>query len=326
MTGAARPAGRVVVFGDVIEDIIVTPASAIRPDTDTTARIERRAGGSAANAAAWFGELGFTTDFFGRVGHGTAPLHGAALRRSGVTAHLREDPELPTGTIVVILEADRTRTMLTERGANALVGADDVDRALFGPGTHLHFTGYSLFSDTRDSRLAEFARLIAAARAAGSSVSVNPGSAGFIADHGPASVLAGTAGATVFLPNLDEGRALTGLDDENAVLDALLAHYEIVALTRGRRGVLAASRDHGPVEVPAPPVDPIDTTGAGDAFSAGFLGSLLASGPVTSEQVDSGRLTEAGVQGVRCAAVAVTISGARPPEGAGAQLERESLR
>ena len=50
---------RVVVFGDVIDDIIVTPTGDIRPDTDTPASIVRTAGGSAANSAAWFAWAGW---------------------------------------------------------------------------------------------------------------------------------------------------------------------------------------------------------------------------------------------------------------------------
>ncbi|MDO9396728.1 MAG: PfkB family carbohydrate kinase, partial [Herbiconiux sp.] len=234
-------AGRapVVVFGDVIDDVIVTPGGDIRPDTDTPALIERRPGGSAANAAAWFGHLGLPVHFFGRVHTDDVAAHGALLAAAGVTPHLLGEPELPTGTIVVILQPDRTRTMLTSRGANAGTSAQDVDRALLAPGGHLHFTGYSLFSDTGEAAVAEFARLIQDARGRGASVSVNPGSAGFLADHGVASLFEATAGAELVIPNLDEGRELTGAHSPEAVLEALLERYEIVALTMGRGGVLA---------------------------------------------------------------------------------------
>ncbi|MGA1837858.1 PfkB family carbohydrate kinase [Herbiconiux sp. 11R-BC] len=298
----------VVVFGDVIDDIIVTPVGDIRPDTDTTARIERRPGGSAANAAAWFAHLGCRTDFFGRVGASDVEQHSALLRADGVVPHLRGEAALPTGTIVVVLQPDRTRTMLTERGANALVSARDVDRSLLGPGRHLHFTGYSLFSDTGEAAVADFQSLIQDARAAGSTVSVNPGSAGFLADHGTGSLVRATQGATAILPNLDEGRLLTGREDPREVVAALLERYELVTLTMGRAGVLAAMRGVGPVTVPAIPVVPIDTTGAGDAFSAGFLTAMLRTGGHDEE-----RLIAAASEGVRCAALVVESLGARPP-------------
>jgi sugar/nucleoside kinase (ribokinase family) len=332
----AHPRGaepRVVVFGDVVDDVIVTPAGDIRPDTDTTARIARRAGGSAANAAAWFGHLSCRVDFAGHVNTADVSRHETLLRQHGVTPHLAGE-ELPTGTIVVILQADRTRTMLTERGANALTSPSDVDRSLLRPGAHLHFTGYSVFSDGAPDAIAAFAALVQDARAAGVSVSVNPGSAGFIAEHGPEGLLTATAGATIVLPNLDEGRALTGLHDADDVVTALLASYDVVALTLGREGVLAASRarpdaDAAPgadaaaradsttpamrLRVQAVPVTPVDTTGAGDAFGAGFVTSLLRSGEVSVDAMTLPRLEAAARAGVDCAAAAVTQLGARPP-------------
>nr|WP_254069241.1 PfkB family carbohydrate kinase [Herbiconiux sp. VKM Ac-2851] len=324
-------APRVIAFGDVFDDVIVTPAGDIRPDTDTAATIERRSGGSAANAAAWFGHLGSESHFFGRVGAADVDRHAAELADAGVAAHLLADTERPTGTIVVVLQPDRTRTMLTERGANVLTGPADVDRALLAPGAHLHLTGYSLFNDVpgteRMSAVRACAALIAAATAAGMTISVNPGSAGFIADHGADTVLDASRGATVLLPNLDEGRALiasagpaapgSSAADPEEVATALLAHAPVVALTMGRGGVLAAvRRAHGHplvVRVPALLVDPVDTTGAGDAFSAGFVHALLTGGSVVAEAIDEARLERAAREGVRCAAIAIQRLGARPP-------------
>nr|WP_228508991.1 PfkB family carbohydrate kinase [Herbiconiux sp. VKM Ac-1786] len=318
---APLAAPRVIAFGDVFDDVIVTPAGEIRPDTDTAATIERRSGGSAANAAAWFGHLGAESHFFGRVGAIDVDRHAAELADSGVAAHLRPDPERPTGTIVVVLQPDRTRTMLTERGANVLTGPADVDRALLAPGAHLHLTGYSLFNDVpgteRLSAVRACAALIAEATTAGMTISVNPGSAGFIADHGADTVLDASRGATVLLPNLDEGRALTAVVDPAEVATALLVHAPVVVLTMGRDGVLAAVRRAGGhplvVRVPALLVDPVDTTGAGDAFSAGFVHALLTSGRLDAETIDEARLEAAGREGVRCAAIAIQRLGARPP-------------
>ncbi|GAA2222794.1 PfkB family carbohydrate kinase [Herbiconiux moechotypicola] len=306
---------RVVVVGDVFDDLIVTPAGEIRPDTDTSARIQRRDGGSAANAAAWFGSLGHETHFFGRVGRADAARHSLSLAAHGVEPHLVADAELVTGTIVVVLEADRTRTMLTDRGANALASPDDVDRGLLVPGSHLHLTAYTLFPGPgvdEERRAAAFAAVIAAARQSGATVSVNPGSAGFIADHGAAGLLAATAGATIAVPNLDEGRLLTGRDEPGDVLDALLEHYEVVALTLGRAGALGGTRRGARARTDAVPVDPVDTTGAGDAFGAAFTSALVhASVPVPEAGEQS--LHAALTAGARTAAVAITRVGARPP-------------
>jgi sugar/nucleoside kinase (ribokinase family) len=308
--GVAAP--HILVLGDVIDDIIVRPHGAVRPDTDTNADIERRAGGSAANAAAWFAHLGFSTDFVGRVGESDLARHSDILSRSGVTPHLIGQPDRPTGTIVIIVDDAGGRTMLTERGANALTSARDVDRTLLASAAHLHVTGYTVFNDTGPVGIAEFAALIADARALGASVSVNPGSSGFIADHGADALFAATAGSTVAITNLDEGRALTGLDDADSIVTALLEHYETVALTLGRHGVLAGARGMDAVLVPARHVASVDPTGAGDAFSAGFVTGLLRSGPLLDGSITSARLRGAATVGAETAATAVTRVGARP--------------
>src|SRR5690554_3490156 len=108
---------RIVVFGDVIDDIVVVPNGPIRDDTDTPSRISHRAGGSAANVASWLGRQGAGVDFVGRVAASDVPRHEEVLAGFGVTPHLVADEELPTGTIVVLVDGD-SRSMLTDRGAN----------------------------------------------------------------------------------------------------------------------------------------------------------------------------------------------------------------
>ncbi|QJU53747.1 PfkB family carbohydrate kinase [Herbiconiux sp. KACC 21604] len=317
----AASAAPIVVVGDVFDDLIVTPLGEVRPDTDTTASIERRDGGSAANAAAWFAASGHPVHFFGTVNRVDVPRHAAALAEAGVTAELAPS-ELPTGTIVVILQDERTRTMLTERGANAVTSAAQVDRALVVEGAHLHLTGYTLFNGADqaalDREVGEFASLIGCAGAARASVSVNPGSAGFLLDHGVDALLEATAGATVVLPNLDEGRVLTGEEEPERIVAALLDRYEIVALTQGRHGVLAAARSGARAEVPAILVDPVDTTGAGDAFGAAFVSTLLGDGTrrLAGRALDESELRAAAEAGVTASSRAVTRLGARPPAAA----------
>ena len=93
----------IIAFGDVIDDVVAIPLGPIRDDTDTPSSIRFSAGGSAANTAAWLGALDAEVDFVGSVGLDDVVRHSALLR--GVTAHLRGHDELPTGTIVVIVEA-----------------------------------------------------------------------------------------------------------------------------------------------------------------------------------------------------------------------------
>jgi sugar/nucleoside kinase (ribokinase family) len=265
------PGARIVVFGDVIDDIVVVPNGPIRPDTDTPSSIRHSPGGSAANAASWLGSAGAEVDFVGLVGEGDVERHSLALEAHGVTPHLSAHPTLPTGAIVVLVDG-QSRSMLTERGANVELGPDDVSDALLDRAAFVHFSGYSVFA-SRDPDA--FRRLIERSATRGVGVSVDPGSAGFLVDFGPERFLEVIAGTSVFLPNLDEGRVLTGLHDPDEIAAALSERFGVVALTLGETGALVAIRGGERVHAKAHSVEIIDPTGAGDAFSAGFLASWV---------------------------------------------------
>jgi len=290
-------AARVVVFGDVIDDVIATPSGPIRPDTDTPSAIERRGGGSAANTATWLATTGLSVDFVGRVGVLDLDRHTRVLREAGVRPMLAGDHTLPTGTIVILVDGD-TRSMLTERGANAALDPDSVSDAILDGATALHFTGYSLFGKSETSG---FSRLIKRARSRGVHVSVDAGSAGFIADFGAKRFLSSIAGADLLFPSLDEGRELTGLDDPNEIAQKLARSFPLVALTLGSAGVIVASKS-GSVMVEVVRVKTVDPTGAGDAFCAGFLAEWIATRDPRA----------AAESGSRLAGRAIGVVGGRP--------------
>ena len=289
---------RIVVFGDVIDDIVVVPQGPIRLDTDTPSSIRHRPGGSAANAAAWLANTGAEVDFVGMVGEGDVARHTVDLASVGVTPHLTAHPTLPTGTIVVLVDG-QNRTMLTERGANAELGPDAVPDALLDTAALVHFSGYSVFA-SRD--LDAFQRLMQRASARGVEGSVDPGSVGFLEDFGAERFLDLVAGVSIFLPNLDEGRILTGLHDPGEIATTLSERFAVVAVTLGETGVMVAVRGQECVYRQASKTQIVDSTGAGDAFSAGFLASWLRTrDPRVSADA-----------GVALAARAVSTMGGRP--------------
>jgi sugar/nucleoside kinase (ribokinase family) len=288
---ASEPARqRIVCFGDLIDDVVVIPNGPVRDDTDTPSTIRFRPGGSASNTAAWLGTLGAPVDLVASVGRGDGPRHAAQLE--GVRAHLSEHPELPTGTIVVLVDAQR-RHMLTERGANAALDPAAVTDALLADAAILHLTGHTLLNDLG------LGDLIERARAAGVAVSISPGSAGFIGDYGVEAFAAAIAGASLVFASLEEGRLLTGLTTPADVAAAL--PFDHVVLTLGMDGVLV-DRAGEQFTVPAVETTVVDPTGAGDAFCAGYL----------AEWVSSGDARAAASRGTRVAARAVATVGARP--------------
>jgi sugar/nucleoside kinase (ribokinase family) len=295
---------RVLIVGDVIDDIVVTPLRTVTRDSDTTSRIRATPGGSAANQAAWLAVSGVSVTFVARVGATDVGRHRAELSMFGVDPVLIADPDAPTGTIVVMLDADGSRTMYTDRGANLRVTAADVPLSLLDDVDALHVNGYALFADS--PRLAVVS-LIDEARRRGIVVTADPSSSAYLEELGASTFLACTRGAAVCLPNLDEGRVLSGRTEPENVLAFLCERYVVVALKLGSDGVLVGEGGHVE-QIPAASPSVVDPTGAGDAFCAGFLTSWL----------DGNTAVDAATAGSQLAARAVATHGGRPPiEGGG---------
>jgi sugar/nucleoside kinase (ribokinase family) len=307
MVGAARGSHgltRVLIVGDVIDDIVVTPLGDVTRDSDTTSRIRATPGGSAANQAAWLAVSGVSVTFVARVGAEDVSRHRLELEAFGIDAVLIADADAPTGTIVVMLDAEGGRTMYTDRGANLRLTAADVPLSLLDDVDALHVNGYALFaSEPRSAVVA----LIDEARRRGIAVTADPSSSAYLEELGASTFLACTRGVTLCLPNLDEGRVLSGRTEADEVLASLCEHYPVVALKLGSGGVLVG--EGGVVEhIPPASASVVDPTGAGDAFCAGFLSSWL----------DGNSAVDAASAGSLLAARAVATQGGRPPiEGGG---------
>lgn len=290
----------VVVVGDVMADVVAAMAGPLARGSDTPARVTMRGGGSAANVAVWLAGEGVPTSFVGRVGDDALGRESVrALAEAGVAAWVGTDTEAPTGACVVLVEPGGERSMLPDAGANATLAAEHLPRQPFRPGAHLHLSGYPLLNDgSRDAGLAA----LALARAAGMTVSVDPASVALLEKAGAARFLEWTRGVDVLLPNRDEAEALTGAADPREAAQRLADGYREVVVKLGADGALwqqgfisaSAAAERG--------IAVVDTTGAGDAFAAGFLASwLLHPEPETA-------LTA----GNRLAARAVGRVGARP--------------
>jgi sugar/nucleoside kinase (ribokinase family) len=278
----------VLVVGDVINDVLVQAPWPLAPGDDNPAVIKSRPGGSAANQAAWLAALGLDVVFAGRVGARDAGFHRRELARFGVEPRLAADESVATGAIVVLVGPDGERTMITDRGANLRLSPADVPAALLDDAALLHLTGYSFF----EPGPREVARgLLAEARRRGVPVTVDPGSAAFLAASsvGPVSFLGWTRGAAVCFPNLAEAAVLTGADappaaaDPAAMAAVLTGYYGAVVVKLGAAGAVYAERRPGAPaagRVAAEPATVRDTTGAGDAFCAGFLAAWLGGAPL----------------------------------------------
>ncbi|MBC9227660.1 hypothetical protein GL325_15135 [Aeromicrobium sp. 636] len=262
----------ILVVGDVVDDIGVLPLEPVAPRSDTRSQIRMTPGGSAANTAAWLGFLGSDTRFFGKVGNDGIERHGGALREHQVDPRLVADPLLPTATIVLTLDDEADRTMYVDRAANGTLTVDEIPDDLLQDVDWLHLTGYTFFDpQTRDAAI----ELIARAKQRGAGVSVDPSTTAFLREVTPEAFVEWTRGADLVLPNLDEARLLIGATGPFVDFDALTRMYPHVVVTLGSMGAAYVAGDIRE-QVASPRIQVVDTTGAGDAFTAGFLASWVS--------------------------------------------------
>ncbi len=288
----------ILVVGDVVDDISVLPLEPVTPRTDTRAQIRMTPGGSAANTAAWLGFLGADVRFVGKAGADGAVRHAMALADFGVDARIAADPVTPTATIVLTLDDDADRTMYVDRAANGTLTTDDVPDSVWDGVSWLHVSGYTFFDP---ATLGVARDLLAEARRRGVPASVDPGSVAFLREVGAEEFLRWTAGVDLVLPNAEEARLLAGSTGPFIDHDVLAESYPHVVVTMGATGATYVG-DGRREQVVAPRVSVLDTTGAGDAFTAGFLAVWI------DEQDPKAAL--AG--GVGAASRCVEVRGARP--------------
>lgn len=254
--------------GDLIEDVVVWLDEPFREGTDTSSRVTRTRGGSAANVAHFAACNGTTTRYVGCVGDD--PLGESLvgqLARSGVD--VRAQRRGRTGSIIVIVHQDGERSMLTDRGA--AIELRDIDTSVLD-GVHiLHVPAYSLVVEPIAGSAIALARV---ARERGISVSIDASSAAVLEHFGAHRFrqLVEDMKPTYLLCNDDEARVLRAEEG--------VAGSQIVVIKRGAEPVTVITNESR-LEVSVPKVAEIrDTTGAGDAFAAGFLGALLTNADV----------------------------------------------
>lgn len=299
MTPPRRPA--VFVVGDVFTDIVVQPEGPLVPGADRRAAIRMLPGGSGANQAAWLAAEGVRAVFVGRVARSDHERQARLLSEAGVEAALGCDDALPTGLIVNIVAPDGERSFFTDRGANdRLCRADLPDTLLHGIDL-VHISGYALVVPGPRAAVTD---LLEEARRREIPFTVDPPSTSFLEEIGAGNFLAWTRHARICFPNAAEAALLAGATGPQAQLDTLCRHYDMIVVKRGAGGAMAGDPSGRRWSAPAAGVEAVDTTGAGDAFLAGFLAAYLR-----------GEGTQACLErGVEAGSRAVTMVGARPKE------------
>lgn len=293
---------RVICIGDIMTDIVARLPGPLAVASDTPSGVAFLGGGSAANTACWLAAAGVTAVFVGRVGDDErGRVAFRALQAAGVHPAVMVDRRNPTGVCIVLISENGERTMVPDTGANSTLQAEDVPTDLFVAGAHLHLSGYALFSESvRPAALAA----MALARERDVSVSVDASSAALVQAVGPDRFLDWIGWATPLFANADEAQALSGHIDPVEAAIALSARCGQSVVKLGAGGAVWA-QDGQASSVPTTPLRVVDSTGAGDAFAAGFLAARIGG----IDPMLATRLAHT------YAARAVTQVGGRPEQG-----------
>lgn len=293
---------RIVVVGSSNTDMVVEAGRLPAPgETVLGGAFLMAAGGKGANQAVAAARLGATVELVGRVG---ADVFGdraiADLERQGVaTRRVVRDSDAASGVALIVVGPDGENQIAVAPGANARLSVADVEAAADD------IAAADLLLLQLEVPLASVRRAAEVARGAGTRTILDPAPAPSASEGGLDDQLLGRV--SILTPNATEAERLTGV----AIRDAASAEHaatalrrrgvETVIVTLGAAGCLLSS-DDGTRTVPAPRVEAVDATAAGDTFN-GALAWALAGG----RSID-----EAAELACRAAALSVTGRGAQP--------------
>ncbi|HEY2964675.1 MAG TPA: carbohydrate kinase family protein [Actinomycetota bacterium] len=265
-----------LVLGDANPDLVLT--GNVEPVFGQAERLVDEArltvGGSGAIVATGAARLGLRVGFCGVVGDDPfGRFLREELERRGVdVGGLVVDAARPTG-VTIVLARPNDRAILTHAGTIADLRTDLIDPARLERARHVHVSSYFLQQNLAPELPALFGRV----RAGGATTSVDPNWDPSGRWNGGLRDLLGQI--DFFFPNATEASGIAVLDELDDAVLALAERAGLVVAKAGAGGALAA---HGErlVRAAAPTTDPLDTTGAGDAFDAGYLASMLAGDPL----------------------------------------------
>lgn len=227
-------------------------------------------GGSAANTIAGLASLGGRGAFIGKCRDdqlGTVFQHD--IRAAGVAFDSTPASSgAPTARCLIFVTPDAQRTMQTFLGACVDLGPEDIDTDVIGASEVVYLEGY-LYDPPRAKEA--FIKAAKAAQSAGRRVSLSLSDPFCVDRHREAFLDLVENHVDILFANEDEIKSLYQVDDFDAALQHVRGHCEIAALTRSEKGSVVVSGDEVHVIDAEPVAKVVDTTGAGDAYAAGFL-------------------------------------------------------
>ena len=289
---------KVLCLGDIMLDVTAVVGAPINQGVETRAVISTQGGGAAANVASWLAVSGTPAHLIARVGDDPAGKTVLAeLDKYGVEHSQTIVPGANTGVVVVLVDALGERTMFPDSGANSGLSLADLPR-LEGF-TAVYLSGYPLVNPRSRSGALDILRTV---KERGLPVIFDPSTVGVLLEVGLNQVREWLTLVEVVILNEEEAHFLSGKNNPVDAATDLLTLTPLVVIKRGGQGALAQARGTQLVQIPAIDVEVVDTTGAGDAFAAGFIQSWIGSAD----------LQEGLNNGARLAAKCVSLVGSRP--------------
>ncbi|MCK0137769.1 adenosine kinase [Aliiroseovarius sp. F47248L] len=234
---------------------------------------KQAAGGSVANTLAGIGKLGLPTGFVGRV-HDDAlgRFYADAMEMDGTRFINPPVPggELPTSRSMIFVSPDGERSMNTYLGISAELGSDDVDPDVAADAEIVFLEGY-LFD--KDKGKEAFIAMARACRAAGGLAGIAISDPFCVERHRDDFLSLIEHDLDYVIGNEDEIKSLFETDDMEEAIARTAAICPMVVCTRSGDGVAILANGER-VDVPVERIVPVDATGAGDGFAAGFLFGL----------------------------------------------------
>jgi sugar/nucleoside kinase (ribokinase family) len=299
------------IDADFLEEIGAVPGSMTLVDMDRAREIysnmgpaTEMSGGSVANSIAGFANLGGATAYIGRVkADQLGGIFNHDMRSLGVDVRLEAAKDgAPTARSLILITEDGQRTMQTYLGACTELSASDITQETMGTPKVVLIEGY-VWDLPEGPDLT--AKAIDIARSNGTAVALSLSDSFCVERHRDSFEHAVRNGVDIVVADEDEVNALVGTSDFDDTLEALDGYDNLFAITRSEKGSVIVHGDERIVQA-ANPVDAIvDTTGAGDAYTAGFLYGW----------VNDKSLAECARLGTFCGATVIQQLGARIEPG-----------
>ena len=299
------------VEDDVIDKIGIVPGSMNLIDEQRAHEIyeimgpaTEMSGGSVANTIAGFANLGGRAAYIGRVRDDQlGEIFNHDMRSLGVDIRLQPSADgAPTARSHILITSDGQRTMNTYLGACTELGVADVTRTTVGSPKAVLIEGY-VWDIAEGPSLARKAMDIAADNGVAVALSLSDS---FCVERHKASFEDSVRdGVEIVIADEDEINELMGTNNFDDTLEAIRDYDNLFVMTRSESGSVIVHGDEMHVQEAATVQVVIDTTGAGDAYCAGFLYGWVNDKP----------LAECAHIGTVCATAVIQQVGARIERG-----------